>query len=87
MADLLTHFKVVRPSNGGWTARCPAHEDRKSSLSIHRRDGRWLLRCHAGCNWREIIKAVGLDATALFDDETGGWGAYPVKCQRARKFP
>jgi hypothetical protein len=74
MADLLAHLKSVRRSGDGWTARCPAHEDRRNSLSIHHRDGRWLLKCHGGCDWREIIKAMGLESTALFDDWTLGRG-------------
>lgn len=72
MADLLAHLKSVRRSGDGWTARCPAHEDRRNSLSIHHRDGRWLLKCHAGCDWAEITKALGLDASTLFDDASGG---------------
>ena len=32
-------------------ARCPAHHDRKPSLSIRDADdGKVLVRCHAGCN-------------------------------------
>lgn len=28
----------------GWTARCPAHDDREPSLSIRDADGRVLMR-------------------------------------------
>jgi hypothetical protein len=70
MVDLLSHLKGVRPAGGGWTARCPAHDDHHNSLSVHRRDGCWLLNCHAGCGWRKIIDALGLDASALFDYQT-----------------
>jgi phage/plasmid primase-like uncharacterized protein len=39
-----------------WMARCPAHEDRKPSLSISAgRDGKVLVRCHAGCDQRDVI--------------------------------
>ena len=74
MTDLLARLVGVSRSGDGWTARCPAHDDRHNSLSIHHRDGRWLLKCHAGCEWQEIIEALGLDATDLFDEETGGGG-------------
>jgi hypothetical protein len=92
MADLLTHFKGVARNGRGWTARCPAHGDRRNSLSIRYRDGRWLLKCHAGCDWREIINAVGLDSSALFDDQTkGGGGPIPTNhratAQPLRKPP
>jgi hypothetical protein len=72
MTDLLARLNGVSRSGDGWTARCPAHEDRHNSLSIHSREGRWLIKCHAGCEWEEIIGALGLDASALFDDRTEG---------------
>jgi hypothetical protein len=74
MADLLAQLKGVGRSGDGWTARCPAHDDRHNSLSIHYRDGRWLLRCHAGCGWQEIVDTLGLDAADLFDGEQGRRG-------------
>jgi hypothetical protein len=78
MIDLLAQLKGVARGGDGWTARCPAHNDRHNSLSIHHRDGRWLLRCHAGCGWQAIIDALGVDAADLFDDEERGGGkSYP----------
>jgi hypothetical protein len=77
MIDLLAHLKGIRTSGDGWTALCPSHVDRRNSLSVHHRDGRWLLKCHAGCEWRQIINALGLDANALFVDQAGG-GARPI---------
>ena len=39
----------------GWIANCPAHDDRKPSLSINEgSDGRALLKCHAGCNTDDV---------------------------------
>jgi hypothetical protein len=64
---LLARLKGVVRSGTGWSAHCPAHPDEHSSLSIHHRDGRWLLYCHAGCGWRAIIEAIGIEATELFD--------------------
>ena len=37
-----------RKAGQGWTARCPAHDDRKPSFSIRDADGKVLVRCHAG---------------------------------------
>src|SRR5215469_9310877 len=74
MTNLLAQLKGVCRSGDGWTARCPAHPDRHNSLSVRRRDGRWLLKCHAGCGWQEIINALGTDVSALFDDEDRGRG-------------
>ena len=42
-----------------WMARCPAHEDRSPSLSISAgKDGKVLVRCHAGCMQRDLIAAL-----------------------------
>jgi hypothetical protein len=72
MTDLLARLNGVSPNGDGWTARCPAHEDQHNSLSVHNRDGRWLIKCHAGCEWDEIMGGLGLEASALFDDRTEG---------------
>jgi hypothetical protein len=69
MTDPLPLLKGVARSGDGWTARCPAHDDGHNSLSIHHGDGRWLLKCHAGCEWQAIIEAVGLVSADLFDEE------------------
>lgn len=42
-----------------WMARCPAHEDRSPSLSISAgKGGKVLVRCHAGCDQRDLIAAL-----------------------------
>jgi len=46
-------------AGGGWLARCPAHDDRKPSLSIREGDdGKVLVHCHAGCDQSEVIAAL-----------------------------
>ena len=74
MTDLLARLKGAVPRENGWAARCPAHNDQHSSLSIDHRDGRWLIKCHAGCDWRAITHALGMEAAELFDTvgEEGG---------------
>ena len=56
---------------GGWMARCPAHDDKTPSLSIRQgRDGKVLVRCHAGCEQAAVIAALrsrGLWDTAPAD--------------------
>jgi len=48
-----------RKAGTAWTARCPAHDDRAPSLSIaDARDGKVLVRCHAGCDQRDVIAAL-----------------------------
>src|SRR5262245_9487418 len=44
---------------GTWMARCPAHDDREPSLAItDARNGKVLVRCHAGCDQQEVIAAL-----------------------------
>jgi putative DNA primase/helicase len=58
-----------RPSGEGWLARCPAHDDRKPSLSVSEGDsGRALLKCHTGCSHEQVVRALGLEVRDLFDD-------------------
>ena len=50
-----------------WTARCPAHDDNSPSLSISQGDnGRILVRCHAGCDSRDVI--AELDRRGLWSE-------------------
>ena len=48
-----------RKAGAAWMARCPAHDDRAPSLSIaDASDGKVLVRCHAGCDQRDVIAAL-----------------------------
>jgi putative DNA primase/helicase len=46
-------------TGAGWMARCPAHDDRKPSLSLRNSDsGMVLVRCHARCEQEQVIAAL-----------------------------
>lgn len=79
--ELLPRFQSVRKVAGGWSARCPAHEDGTASLSIAiGDDGRTLLHCHAGCELNAILGKAGLTARDLFS--ANGNGRAPTgKCE------
>lgn len=63
----LTLLPDAKKSGSGWSACCPAHDDRQPSLSIAEGDdGRVLLKCHAGCPVDAICAALGLKPTDLF---------------------
>lgn len=48
-----------RKAGAAWMARCPVHDDRAPSLAIaDARDGKVLVRCHAGCDQRDVIAAL-----------------------------
>jgi len=53
----------VRPGrNGEYYAQCPAHDDRNPSLSLREADGKLLIHCHAGCEYGDIMQALGFSA-------------------------
>jgi putative DNA primase/helicase len=65
-AEEIANVLRGRKSGNGFKACCPAHEDHQPSLSIHQgRDGRVLVRCHAGCEQRQVISA--LESRGLWD--------------------
>lgn len=43
---------------GGGMCRCPAHNDRTPSLSVRLGERRLLFHCFAGCETREVIRAL-----------------------------
>ena len=62
----------VRRNGIGYSARCPAHEDRSPSLSFREgEDGRVLLECFAGCPPSDVLDALGLTWTDLFPARDG----------------
>jgi putative DNA primase/helicase len=64
--ELLLHLGQTWPEPNGWKARCPAHEDSSPSLAIaHGRDGRILLKCRAGCSFRDVCTALGIQPNQL----------------------
>ena len=47
-----------KQQGAGFIALCPAHHDHKPSLSISDRDGKTLVKCHAGCSQTDVIRAL-----------------------------
>jgi 5S rRNA maturation endonuclease (ribonuclease M5)/DNA-binding transcriptional ArsR family regulator len=64
---VLSRLEGVRRAGNGFSALCPAHDDTHQSLSVSEgRDGRVLLKCHAGCDIKTIVQALGLELRDLF---------------------
>jgi hypothetical protein len=64
---LLSRLERVRRAGRGWSARCPAHQDRSASLSVAvADDGRILVHCFALCPVADVLGAVGLQMSDLF---------------------
>lgn len=74
LEEVLSRIGNIRPcGEGGFTGKCPAHPDRRNSLSIREgNDGRVLLKCHAGCSVERIAGAMGLGLSDLFPARTTG---------------
>lgn len=53
-----------------YQALCPAHDDRKASLTITDVGNKILLYCHAGCELKNILNAMNLKESDLFNDKT-----------------
>jgi hypothetical protein len=48
---------------------CPAHESIKANLSVSEKNGKILVKCHAGCSQEQIISA--LNARNLWPSKKG----------------
>ena len=64
-ACIMTAAGVVHALRGRWfardrygIARCPVHDDRNPSLSVADGKTRLLVKCHAGCDPRDILDAL-----------------------------
>lgn len=73
-------------------ARCPAHEDRNPSLSVDWREdpgkgGVTLVRCHAGCDYVDVLAALELVPADLYDTppaRPAGRASSPAPRRRAK---
>lgn len=60
---------VKAAGQGKYLALCPAHDDKRHSLSVTTgKDGRVLLNCHAGCAFAAIVGAMGITQSDTFAD-------------------
>ena len=69
--NLLARLEGVKGTGPSrWIARCPAHADKRPSLSIRELgDGRVLAHCFGGCGIEEVLGAVRLGVDALCPDK------------------
>lgn len=76
--------RVKRTGPGNWLACCPAHGDKRPSMTIREcEDGRVLLHCFAGCSVADVLGAVGLGFDELFPPRPLGDRVAPLR----RPFP
>lgn len=66
LQDLLSRLDNVKALPSGFSARCPAHDDRVSSLMVNAgRNQGIVLHCHAGCATSAVLDAVGLSMSDI----------------------
>lgn len=73
--EILELLPEVKPGASGWTAHCPAHDDRNPSLHVAEGEaGRVLIKCFAGCSADQITKALDITMRDLFPENPGKRG-------------
>lgn len=83
---VLSKLHGAKRNGTGWTARCPAHDDKCPSLSISEgEDGRALVYCHAGCSAEAVTAAMGLKLTDLMP--LGTAKTQPNRTEAAKPAP
>lgn len=71
-----------------WKVTCPVHNDTGPSLAVTVASGRILLHCHAGCQTKAILEAIGLKWADLFDPELHGTaGSHPSRRKARHEVP
>lgn len=55
-----------RGGGNQWMTRCPAHDDRDPSLSVTVKPDTILIKCHAHCDYRDVLAAIGWAAPDLY---------------------
>jgi len=56
---------------GKWQALCPAHDDRRPSLSVREGESAILIRCWAGCSLWAICETLAIKVGDLFYNAEG----------------
>lgn len=63
----LSHFPDKKKTKNGYEAKCPAHDDKRESLSIGLSENeKILLKCQAGCDYKAVLEAIGEKESILF---------------------
>jgi hypothetical protein len=67
--DLLSRLEGVRQYGDSYRARCPAHGGQNpTALKVSLGDdGRVLIHCFHGCSALDVVHAVGLELSDLFE--------------------
>jgi len=70
--DALTDSgRITKDCGSYYLAQCPAHDDTNPSLSIttNRSGTGFVVNCFAGCDYREVLAAMTMTESDLYDDK------------------
>jgi len=87
-ADLLISRlpNVLQTSPTTWRCGCPVHNkdgSRSRPISVRDVGDKILIKCFAGCDRRDIVAAIGLQESDLFERTSDDYGQH----QRREHFP
>ena len=63
---VLSHFRVAHRHGDTAQCFCPIHRDKTASLTVTKKIDRIVVFCHAGCQTKDVLAAVGLTMKDLF---------------------
>ena len=66
--DVAALLPGSKRSGEGYMCKCPAHEDKSSSLKVSPGHKATVLFCHAGCSVTDVLAKIGLRQEQLFYD-------------------
>ena len=59
-------LEQVKHNNNSIVALCPSHDDKNPSLTASCNGEKILVKCQAGCTFKEIVTAVGMKQSQFF---------------------
>ncbi|MBI3653688.1 MAG: hypothetical protein HY231_21865 [Acidobacteria bacterium] len=62
---ILGKVKGAKRTTNGYTFRCPAHDDKRSSAAIYTKSDGVALKCYAGCTTEQVCDALGISKSDL----------------------
>lgn len=69
LKEASTYFDgVTRFKDNSFQCKCPVHHDHTASMIVSKGKKGILIHCHAGCETKSILEAVGLRESDLFYD-------------------
>ncbi|MCX7997339.1 MAG: DUF927 domain-containing protein [Leptospiraceae bacterium] len=61
--EILNKIGDYKSYNGYYMAHCPCHDDKRKSLMIKKANGKVYVKCFAGCQQENVLKALNVDSS------------------------